>query len=88
MTQTITTYPEMNGQIVGILRLGGTSPDLYAAARIEELEAEVKRLLDERAEWIEAVRHVLPVIAIKAEASASEGSEIMRMFGGMSKESP
>lgn len=33
------TYPEMNKQIVGLLRVAGTNYELYAAARIEELEA-------------------------------------------------
>ncbi len=34
----IETYPEMNKRIVEILRLGYEPMDLYAAARIEELE--------------------------------------------------
>ena len=43
----IKTYPEMNEKIVGILTLfstGKVSHNLYAAKRIEELEAEVKYL--------------------------------------------
>ncbi len=39
----MTTYPEMNAQIVGILRTGNETSQ-YAAARIEELEAEVEQL--------------------------------------------
>ena len=42
------TYPEMNTKIVGILRWGGDDPmALYAAQRIEELEAEVEQLQHE-----------------------------------------
>lgn len=37
-----TTYPEMNAKIVGILRIGDSQPDHYAAQRIEELEAELE----------------------------------------------
>ena len=55
---TAETYPEMNTKIVGILRWGGDPMALYAAQRIEELEAEVKRLQCElhneqvrRGEW-------------------------------------
>lgn len=44
MSQQINTYPEMNHLILGILRLRGSPIELYAAARIEELEAEVKEL--------------------------------------------
>lgn len=36
------TYPEMNERIVGILRIGDSQPDHYAAQRIEELEAELE----------------------------------------------
>lgn len=35
----IMTYPEMNAKIVGLLRISYDPVDLYAAARIEELEA-------------------------------------------------
>lgn len=42
---TIKTYPEMNARIVDILRIDFGSPMLlYAAQRIEELEAKVERL--------------------------------------------
>lgn len=41
----IQTYPEMNEKIKHLLGLDKDDPiDMYAAARIEELEAEVKRL--------------------------------------------
>jgi len=40
----ITTYLAMNAQIVGILRTGDHAPALYAAQRIEELQAENERL--------------------------------------------
>jgi len=36
----MSTYPKMNKQIVGILRWSDKPAILYAAARIEELEAE------------------------------------------------
>ena len=37
----IHTYPEMNREIIGLLRLNPENPvDLYAAQRIEELESE------------------------------------------------
>lgn len=56
---TIETYPEMNTKIVEILRWATDDPALlYAAQRIEELEAEVERLQRElhdeqtrRSEW-------------------------------------
>lgn len=35
------TYPEMNRQIVGLLRTNGSPTCLYAAARIEELEKQL-----------------------------------------------
>ena len=42
---TIETYPEMNAKIVELLRWDADDPmSLYAAQRIEELEAEIKRL--------------------------------------------
>jgi len=42
---TVKTYPMMNERIVGILRwMKSNLPTLYAAQRIEELEAEVERL--------------------------------------------
>lgn len=44
MSQQVNTYPEMNHLILGILKLRGSPIELYAAARIEELEAEVKEL--------------------------------------------
>jgi hypothetical protein len=37
----ITTYPEMNAKIVGLLRVSDSPIMLYAALRIEELEEEV-----------------------------------------------
>ena len=44
----MTTYPEMNAQIVGLLRQSDDPSKLYAADRIEELEAKVA-LADELA---------------------------------------
>ena len=41
----VRTYPEMNEKIVGILRIGDSPVDLYAAKRIEELEAELKSIV-------------------------------------------
>jgi len=42
---TIETYPEMNAEIVDLLRRDKDNPVmLYAARRIEELEAETERL--------------------------------------------
>lgn len=38
------TYPEMNGLIVGILRISDKPEVLYAAQRIEELEKELECL--------------------------------------------
>lgn len=40
----ITTYPEMNEQIVKLLRVAGKRTGLYAAQRIEELEGNIERL--------------------------------------------
>lgn len=40
----IKPYPEVNAKIVELLRLADDMPSQYAAARIEELEAEVARL--------------------------------------------
>src|SRR5690554_2242490 len=40
----INTYPDMNRRIVNLLRICDTPIDLYAAARIEELEEQVKQL--------------------------------------------
>ena len=40
----MTTNPEMNAEIVGILRTAASPHCLYAAERIEELEAELSRL--------------------------------------------
>lgn len=40
----ITTYRKMNARIVDILRVIGSPQGLYAAQRIEELEAENQRL--------------------------------------------
>ena len=69
------TYPEMNREIVKLLRIGNDAPSLYAAARIEELEAEVERLkgiLDPQIEWgIETAAHVAHLLSengtLKAE---------------------
>jgi hypothetical protein len=44
MSQRVNTYPEMNHLILGILRLRGSPIELYAAQRIEELEAKVIEL--------------------------------------------
>lgn len=44
MSQQVKTYQEMNHLILGILKLRGSPIELYAAQRIEELEAEVKEL--------------------------------------------
>jgi len=45
MTTDIVTYPEMNAKIVELLRWNEENPvTLYAAGRIEGLEAEVERL--------------------------------------------
>jgi len=53
---TIKTYPEMNARIVSILRICGADPSLlYAAQRIEELEAEVERLRVWRELWNEII---------------------------------
>jgi len=53
----INTYPEMNEQIKKLLRIDpNNSVDLYAAARIEELEAEIDRL---KHGWI-SVKERLP----------------------------
>ena len=42
----ITTYPEMNAQIVSLLRIDTDSPlCLYAAKRIEELEEEQTQIV-------------------------------------------
>jgi hypothetical protein len=40
----ITTYPEMNAKIVGLLRLSDDPLKLYAAQRIEELKQMVELL--------------------------------------------
>lgn len=40
----IKTYPEMNQIIVDLLRGSGEAKQLYAAARIEELEQKVSKL--------------------------------------------
>lgn len=48
MTANIVTYPEMNAKIVDLLRWNKENPVvLYAAARIEKLEAEAERLLEQ-----------------------------------------
>lgn len=38
------TYPEMNREICGILRISGKPTNAYAALRIEELETRVREL--------------------------------------------
>lgn len=51
------TYPEMNEKTKEILRIEGSPHALYAAARIEELEGQVKDLrdtLDEVHRWLSA----------------------------------
>ena|SRR3990167_5229629 len=40
--EEITTYPEMNEKIIGHLKFQGSNVCLYAAARIMELETEIK----------------------------------------------
>ena len=48
----IKTYPEMNAQIVSLLRIADDSPAcLYAAKRIEELEAALNL---EQGEWLQS----------------------------------
>jgi len=44
MSQRVNTYPEMNHLILDILRLRGSPIELYAAQRIEELEAKLREL--------------------------------------------
>ena len=46
MSEVLRTTPEMNANVVGILRAFGDGHDAraYAALRIEELEGQVKRL--------------------------------------------
>jgi hypothetical protein len=46
-------YPEMNKQIVSLLRVHDNPAVLYAADRIEELEAQVARR-DEILNWLMA----------------------------------
>lgn len=65
----MTTNPEMNAQIVGILRTGNEASQ-YAAARIEELEAEVTRL---QVEGIELIEEAFQLIACKDTAGPREG---------------
>jgi len=52
---TIKTYPKMNDNIVEILRYTDNPPMLYAAQRIEELEAEVERLQIWHKLWNEVI---------------------------------
>lgn len=46
----IKTYPEMNAQIISLLRLSEDPICLYAAQRIEELEADQKTVV--HGKWI------------------------------------
>src|SRR3990172_3463620 len=45
------TYPEMDRQIVGILRVSEDPSHLYAAQRIEDLEARIAELGEIVATW-------------------------------------
>lgn len=49
----IKTYDEMNKQICGLLKLSGDKTSLYARARIQELEEEVKHEHEKQMEWFE-----------------------------------
>ena len=40
----MTTYPEMDREIVKLLRMSGTNYELYAAARIEQIESELNSM--------------------------------------------
>ena len=55
----IETYPEMNKRIVEILRLGYEPMDLYAAARIEELEQRCAELSNDPLTLNQVKRHDL-----------------------------
>lgn len=65
----MTTNPEMNVEIVGILRSGNEASQ-YAAKRIEELEAEVQFL---QAEVIEMLEEAFRLIAHKETEGSREG---------------
>lgn len=54
------TTPQMNRQIVAILRTSDLPQSLYAAARIEELEAEVARLREVLAPFAAVARGIPP----------------------------
>lgn len=94
---SIQTYPEMNEQIKKLLRLDpNNSVDLYAAARIEELEAEIARLRAEidrlkRGGWI-SVRERLPKIGdnvlVFYRRANEYGVDIMRFVGRWVKVDP
>lgn len=55
MDNKVKTYPEMNAQIKGLLRMSDEPMLLYAASRIEELEERLEKV----AEWI-SVDEALP----------------------------
>ena len=65
----IQTYPAMNENIAWLLRMTKDSPvSIYAAARIEELEAERERLLTVCEQSSRALLHVEAFLAVVLEA--------------------
>lgn len=52
----VRTYQGMNDKIVSIMRMSDDPPDLYAAQRIEELEAEVKLLKEQPSSHVLVIR--------------------------------
>ena len=71
----VETYPEMNTKIVWLLRMIDDNPVcVYAAARIEELEAEREGLL----EACEALLNILPTSDVKPESDAARVIEQAR----------
>jgi len=72
----MSTYPEMNEKIVGLLQVIDSPTAKYAAERIEELEAKVAA----QSAVVEAARKVarLQMIEILAEEGSDEELELVK----------
>ena len=90
----IQTYPAMNENIAWLLRMTKDSPvSIYAAARIEELEAERDALRALLSEWLHEGRFLVANtpekddLVRRTRAALAEGRQPMREGGARDAES-
>jgi len=79
----INLYPEMNKNIIDILRFGNESYSLYAAELIEQQQAELKAATKDRDQWRVAAEASRDVIQPKLRAEIEELKANLNKVMGM-----